>query len=312
MGRAQRARGHAGGPLLAGAGILWGGAGAAGRMLATTGHLSSWQVAAGRALVGGLVLLLTAWALHRAWLTGRRAWRHVAVMAVLTVAYQASYFGAVAAGSLSLATLVTLGSAPVFVTLVHAVRNKALSSRSLGVLVLALIGLVLLVGQPSTGGDVARVLMLSLVAGAAFAAITLVNAGGVPGADHVTATGVAFLLAGLVLATVSAALPERAIAVTPGSLLWLLVLGVACTAAPYALYFAGLLTTPAPVAALFALLEPLTGTLIAVTVFGETLGGWGWVGAALLLAAVVASTLGTPPVDDAQQPDSSAPSANRG
>jgi DME family drug/metabolite transporter len=35
-----------------------------------------------------------------------------------------------------------------------------------------------------------------------------------------------------------------------------------------------------------ALLEPLTATLLGVVVFGESLGGAGWAGAALLLGAL--------------------------
>lgn len=280
-----------GAPLLAAAGVLWGGAGAAGRMLAQAGQLSSWQVATGRALLGGCILVLAGWLLRRPWLSGRRAWRHVGLMALLTIAYQACYFAAVAAGSLSLATLVTLGSAPVFVTVVHAVQHRRLTRGAVGVLALALTGLGLLVGRPDAGASAPTVVVLAVGAGAAFAAMTMANAGGVPGADHITGTGVAFVLAGLSLAVVTTLLPGPALHLTPAVVGWLAVLGIACTAAPYALYFGGLLTTAAPVAAVFALLEPLTGTLIAITVFGETLGVLGWIGAALLLAAVVVSAL---------------------
>lgn len=276
--------------LLAGAGVLWGGAGAAGRMLANAGSLSSLHVAGGRALIGGLVLASAALAWRRPWPRGSAAWRHVAVMAVLTVLYQTCYFAAVAAGALSLATLVTLGSAPVFVTVVHAWRHRRLEARSVGVLALALVGLGLLVGRPDAAGSALLVSGLSLVAGAVFAAITLVNEHPVPGGDPISSTGVAFLIAGMAMVIALAVLPGPAVALSGGVVLWLGVLGIACTAAPYALYFTGLLRASAPMAALFALLEPLTGTLIAVAGFGERLGVSGWLGAALLFASVLAAS----------------------
>jgi drug/metabolite transporter, DME family len=277
--------------LLAAAGVLWGGAGAVGRMLARVGQLSSWQIATGRALLGGLALLVAAIALGRPRPRGARAGRHILTMALLTVVYQSCYFAAVAAGSLSLATLVTLGSGPVFVTAVHAVAHRRLSAPALGILALALVGLGLLVGRPDAAGNVGLVTALSLTGGAAFAAMTLVNQDAVPGADHIAATGVAFVVASGVLAGMLAVLPATPVTWSWRLVGWLAVLAVACTAAPYACYFSGLLRASAPVAALFALLEPLTGTLIAVVAFGERLGVLGWAGAGLLCAAVAASAL---------------------
>lgn len=279
-----------GAPLLAGAGVLWGGAGAAGRMVAASGQLSSLEVAAGRALIGGVALVLAAWLLRRPWLRGRRAVRHVVAMALLTIAYQTTYFAAVAAGSLSVATLVALGSAPVFVTIVHAVQRRRLEARSVAILALALVGLGLLVGRPEGGEGVWTVVGLALGSGVAFAAITLINADAVPGSDHITGTGVAFVCAGVVMAVVLLIAPGPSIQWSGSLVGWLVVLGLLCTAAPYGLYFTGLLRASAPVAALFALLEPVTSTLIAVAAFDERLGVLGWVGGALLLGAVVASS----------------------
>jgi len=54
----------------------------------------------------------------------------------------------------------------------------------------------------------------------------------------------------------------------------------------YALFFGGLRTTSAEVAAVLTLLEPLVATLLAVVLLGETLTALGWLGAVLLLAAV--------------------------
>ncbi len=284
--------------LLAGAGVLWGGAGAAGRLLAEVGALSSVQVAAGRALIGGVGLLLAGLALRRPFVTGARAWRHVAVMALLTIAYQACYFAAIAAGSLSLAALVALGSAPVFVTVIEAVRRRWLSGIGSLILGCALAGLALLIGPGGDGvpggGGLLAVVPPALGAGLAFALITLVNADPIPGCDLLPATGVAFLIGGAALAATAVALGGPPV---PWSLPlggWLLVLGLVCTAAPYGLYFTGLPSASASLGALFSMLEPLIATVIAVVAFGERLTPLGWAGAGLLLGAVAVAAVRGP------------------
>lgn len=55
------------------------------------------------------------------------------------------------------------------------------------------------------------------------------------------------------------------------------------------LYFRGLRTAPASAAALLTLLEPLTGTILAVALLGNRLGGAGIAGAGLLGVAVLAT-----------------------
>ena len=67
---------------------------------------------------------------------------------------------------------------------------------------------------------------------------------------------------------------------------WLLYLGAVTTAGAYAAYTVGLRHVPAAAAAVAALLEPLTATLLGVLVFGEQLGLAGWLGALLLLGAL--------------------------
>ncbi|MGC1569034.1 MAG: EamA family transporter, partial [Trebonia sp.] len=68
------------------------------------------------------------------------------------------------------------------------------------------------------------------------------------------------------------------------------------TAAAYTLYFRGLRGAPAGTAALIALLEPLTATLLAALLLGDRLSLPGMAGAALLLAAVAATALRGSPV----------------
>jgi DME family drug/metabolite transporter len=55
----------------------------------------------------------------------------------------------------------------------------------------------------------------------------------------------------------------------------------------YTLYFRGLRSAAAGTAALLALLEPLTGVILAALILGDRLGGTGIAGAVILAAAVV-------------------------
>lgn len=69
----------------------------------------------------------------------------------------------------------------------------------------------------------------------------------------------------------------------------LLYVGVAPTAVAYALFFAGLRAVPATTAAVATLLEPLTAALLAGVVLGERLAVIGAIGGLCLCAAVAPS-----------------------
>ncbi|MCS6911058.1 MAG: DMT family transporter, partial [Anaerolineales bacterium] len=67
----------------------------------------------------------------------------------------------------------------------------------------------------------------------------------------------------------------------------LIYLGVVPTALAYWLYVEGLKHTPATTSSIIALLEPLFASALAAVFFGERLEPAGWLGAALLLGALV-------------------------
>jgi DME family drug/metabolite transporter len=62
------------------------------------------------------------------------------------------------------------------------------------------------------------------------------------------------------------------------------------TAVGYILFMHGMRTTPATVASVLTLVEPLTAAVLAWLLFDERLGPLALVGAALLLGAVVLLT----------------------
>jgi DME family drug/metabolite transporter len=156
----------------------------------------------------------------------------------------------------------------------------------------------LLVGLPSGGPGYAAVLAsagFALLAAAGFATLTLIGASPVPGLDDLTVTGFGFTFGGLVLLPF-AAVSGLAFRPGPAAIGLLIALGTGPTAVAYTLYFRGLRGAPAGTAALLALLEPLTATLLAALLLGDRLSLPGMAGAALLLAAVVATALRGSPV----------------
>ena len=182
------------------------------------------------------------------------------MIGVLAALYQSCYFAAVALTSVALATLVTIGTAPVIVLGVDRVTGRRTGRLAPVAACLALAGLGLLVGLPSGFAETAVLASagLAVLAAAGFAAVTLVGARPVPGLDELTVTGFGFTLGGLVLVPVAAALGGLGFRPGPEAVGLLVALGVGPTAMAYTLYFRGLRTAAASTAALLALLEPLT------------------------------------------------------
>jgi len=279
------------------AGLLWGTGGLTGSLLSRSAGLPALSVAAYRLGAGGtlilafLVLTRRRRASRRPWPSGRDAWTRVAAIGLLAAVFQSCYFTAVSLSSVSLATLVTIGSAPVIVLAVERARGQRRIGRLAGCATsLALIGLGLLVGVPAGGIPESAVLAsagLAVLAAAGFATLTLIGARPVAGLDDLTATGCGFTLGGLVLLPVAAVSGGLGFTPSPATLGLLAALGTAPTAVAYTLYFRGLRTAPAGTAALLSLLEPLTGTVLAAVVLGDRLGASGIAGAVILAAALV-------------------------
>jgi drug/metabolite transporter, DME family len=286
------------------AGLLWGTGGLTGRLLSRTADLPALPVAAYRLGTGG-ALILAFLALTRRrrpsgrrWPAGRAAWIRVTAIGLLAAMFQSCYFTAVSLSSVSLATLVTIGSTPVIVLAAERVRGRRRIGRPAGCATgLALAGLGLLVGLPS-GGLPERALLasagLAILAAAGFATLTLISATPVPGLDDLTATGFGFTLGGLLLLPAAALSGGLGFTPGPASLGLLAALATGPTAVAYTLYFRGLRSAPAGTAALLSLLEPLTGTVLAAVILGDRLGASGIAGAVILAVALVLAGVAGP------------------
>lgn len=270
------------------AATLWGTGGVLGTVLADEGAVPPASVAMWRMLIAGVVL--TGWVLLRGGIghLDRAARTRILLTGALTAIFEVLYFTGISLAGVGLATLVAIGSAPVCVAVWDAVRQRTWPSvRAAGALALALGGLGVLLGSSLGDGDrtLAGVLV-SLLTGATFAAVTVVNRAPVPGLTTVRLTALAFLSGGVMLIPVAAALGWG---VPSGTAAWTvaLAMGVVSTALAYVAYLSGLVTVPPFVATVVTLLEPLVAAVLGAIVFAERLGWWGVAGGVALGAAVL-------------------------
>ena len=287
--RAFSSRPSAGLLCLVISGLLWGTGGLTGSLLGRVAGLSAIAVAACRLTAGGVLIVCYLTATRKTWPSGRAAWARITVIGLLAAIFQSCYFAAVSLTSVPLATLITIGTAPVIV--LGAERAIGRPAGRLAVLTtgLAVTGLGLLVGLPSGFRESAVLASagMAVLAAAGFAAITLISMRPVAGLDDLAVTGFGFTIGGLLL--MPAAGLAGGIAFRPGlpAIGLLVALGTGPTAVAYTLYFRGLRTVAASTAARLALLEPLTGAILAALLLGERLSATGIAGAAIIGAAVI-------------------------
>src|SRR3954454_13656673 len=142
---AVRRRPGSGLPFLVISGLLWGTGGLTGSLLGREAGLSAIAVAAYRLAAGGLLIAAFRAPAGRPWPARRAAWTRIAVIGLLAAFYQSCYFTAVSLTSVPLATLVTIGSAPVIVLAASRVTGRPAGRHAAATTALAVTGLGLLV-----------------------------------------------------------------------------------------------------------------------------------------------------------------------
>jgi len=270
-------------------GLLWGTGGLTGSLLGRTAGLSAMAVAACRLTVGGVLIVVFLTVTGRRWPAGRAAWTRITAIGLLAALFQSCYFTAVALTSVPLATLVTIGAAPIIVLGADRVTGRRTGRFAAATTGLAVTGLGLLVGLPSGFRETAVLASagMAVLAAAGFAAVTLVGSRPVPGLDDLTVTGFGFTIGGLALMPLAQIAGGIGFRPSLAAIGLLVALGTGPTAVAYTLYFRGLRSAAASTAALLALLEPLTGTVLAAVLLGERLSATGIAGAAIIATAVI-------------------------
>ena len=288
-GPAAARRSGTGLPYLVASGLLWGTGGLTGSLLGRTAGLSAISVAGYRLTVGGALIVVFLTVTGRRWPSGRAAWTRICVIGLLAALYQSCYFTAVSLTSVPLATLVTIGAAPVIVLGVDRAAGRRTGRFAVTTTVLAVAGLGLLVGLPSGFREITVLASagMAVLSAAGFAAVTLTGSRPVPGLDDLTLTGFGFTIGGLALMPLAQAAGGLGFRPGPAAIGLLIALGTGPTAVAYTLYFRGLRVAAASTAALLTLLEPLTGAVLAALLLGERLSATGIAGAAVIGAAVI-------------------------
>jgi drug/metabolite transporter, DME family len=273
-----------------GAAVLWGTVGIAAALLYERTDISPFAVGFARLGLAAVVLALLLSLRGQRLTVPRALLPRVALVGVCMALYQACFFAAVALAGVSIATLVTLGLAPVLVAIGARVffgdRHGRVVLAALG---LALAGLVLLVGAPGGETTAAAAAAGGLVAcGSAtgYAGLTLLGRAlsGSVAPQQLVVLGAA---GGAVVLLVPALVAGVALPTSAAVLGLQLYLGLVPTVLAYTLFFSGLRTVRATAASIATLLEPLVAATGAALLLGERLTPVGLVGGALLLLAVV-------------------------
>jgi drug/metabolite transporter, DME family len=286
--------------LVVAAALLWGTAGLVGAVVHERSGLTPLSIGFWRLAVGALATLPL---LVRFRHPVRRAdagsatpdsrrrvdWPGLVGVGVALAGYQTCFFAAVDLVGVSLATLFTLGLAPVLVTIGSRVLLRETVERATIVAIgAALTGLALLVGGSSgrPGSAVTTGVGLAAASALGYAGLTLVSRRRRGRQSATTFAATSFWVGALVALPPAAwqglSLPRDGL-----TALLLLYLGVGPTALAYAAFFTGLRTVPATTAAVLTLLEPAAATLLAVVLLGERLGAWAAAGGLLLLGTTV-------------------------
>lgn len=182
--------------------------------------------------------------------------------------------------------------APLIVILVAPVLLKEkLNHRKLPCVLVAFIGIVLVSGV--IGGEGANLtgVALGLIAALCFVAIVICNRK-LTNIDVYDRAIVQLLISSVTI------LPyfiihnrDKLITADIRSVLIVLMLGILHTGVAYCLYFSGLANLPVQTVAILGYLEPVVSVLCSAIFLHEAMSLWGWIGAAMIIAAAVVSEM---------------------
>jgi drug/metabolite transporter, DME family len=280
------------------AAALWGTTGTA-STLAPAGAPPAAVGAAGLA-AGGLLLLLASHGVRPMLAACTRAQRWLLGLGALAVAgYPVTFYPAVARAGVAVATVIALGSAPVFAGLLAWAAGQGRPggrwATATGAAVLGCGALVLAPALTGHGGPAAGTgILLAGLAGLCYAGYSLIGralvAAGHPAAP---ALGVMFGAAGLAMLPVLLASGTGWLGSWRGPAV-ALHLAACTTFLAYRLFGRGLRSTSAQVATTLTLAEPTVATLLGVAVLGERLPALAWCGLTVLAVGLACLIAGPP------------------
>ncbi|MEV6301559.1 DMT family transporter [Actinoplanes sp. NPDC051861] len=275
---------------LATTGILWGTTGVVVQVVAAQTGLGALAIGFYRLAVAALVLLAVGLhTRHQVIATFRAAPAATIAVGAGLAAYQALYFLAVRLGGVSIATVVSLGLAPVLLSAWETLRSRRRpSTATIAASVAATTGLILIAGATITpgAGTAGLGLLAAVASGIVYAASTGLSRHTAQGVPPLTLTTLSCVIGAITLAPL-ALLEGVTFTPSAASVALLVYAGAITTALAYALFYSGLRHTSGSVAAVVTLLEPLAAAALAVALLGEPLNGATILGGSLLLGAVL-------------------------
>lgn len=270
--------------------MLWGTTGTAQTFLPD--HAHPFIISAGRSAMGGIPLLIVMIVLQkinfRSW-----PWKQTLYAAVCISLFQLLFFSSVKLTGVAIASVVAIGSAPVFSGIIEWVFFKMRPTKVWGFSTgLAIVGCLFLF---LTKGEVTINpvgILYSLIAGLIFAFYTLTSKSLLQKEEAIPVVAMTFSLSALLLTPFFFVYDVSWLA-DAGNVGIIFYLGVATTSIAYVLYGWGLRKIPSSSALTLSLAEPTTAALLGVVVVGEILGVTSWIGIGLLLGSIVILTLGS-------------------
>ena len=275
------------------ASVLWGTGGLAVQLLREHEALSPVTISAWRMTIAAVVLLVVLVALRRAGdlvALARARPRQLLAVGAGTAAYQGFYFVSVTQVGVAVSTVVSLGIAPVLLTVAESLRRRCAPATSrLVVLGAALTGLVLVsvAGHASsTGPSPVAGVLLAVASGTTYALTTVAGGSISRQASPLVLTSGMTLVGAAVLLPCLAFVEGPRLSGDPAVLGWLVYLGALTMALAYVLLYSGLRVVAPSTAVTASLVEPVTAAVVAAVVLGESLGPAAVVGILLVLGAV--------------------------
>ncbi|BEL12405.1 EamA family transporter [Actinoplanes sichuanensis] len=272
------------------AGILWGTAGVVVQIVAEQTGLGALAIGFYRLAVAAVVMSALGFpARRRIWAAFRAAPVAVIAAGVGLAAYQGLYFVAVRLSGVSIATVVSLGIAPVLLSAWETFRTRRRPGTATLLASAAAIGGLVLIGGATVEPGATTVASLGLLAaigsGIVYAASTAISRHTTQGMEPLILTTLSCAIGAVAILPIAAV---EGLAFTPhaGPIALLVYAGAITTALAYALFYTGLRRISGSVAVVVTLLEPLTAALLAVLLINEPLGLTTIIGGLLLLGAV--------------------------
>ncbi|MFJ8065448.1 DMT family transporter [Psychrobacillus sp. NPDC096426] len=270
--------------------ILWGTTGTAQTFLPENAH--PFVISAGRSAVGGFSLLIAMILLKKikfkSW-----PWKETIYAAICISLFQLLFFSSVKLTGVAIASVVAIGSAPVFSGVIEWVFLKVRPSKIWGIsTAFALLGCIFLFMNKGEITINPVGVMYSLIAGVGFAIYTLSSKSLLRKEEVIPVVAMTFSVSAIFLSPFWF-LYDVSWLQNAGNVGIIFYLGLATTSVAYVLYGRGLNKIPSSSALTLSLAEPTTAALLGVFIVGEILSATSWVGILLLLGSIVVLTVGS-------------------